>query len=286
MKILPKFTRVMVTGIILLALLWMPGVGTSMVSSNDEQFFNASAPAGQSAVGETHVYLPICIKSLICTGPLYSDDFSNPGSGWPTGDDGNVLMEYAYGEYRILVRPTEFEAGASPSVHAANYSVSVDVRNLSNAWATYGLAFSIDSNWDTFYSFEITYSQYYAIYRYDKTAVIMLTSNYSDALNPGTASNHIRIDRGGDSIKAYANGHLLASVTDGTYVGDRNLGLVVFSSSAAPNIDIRFDNFTVNSPGCGAATAALNASSPSSLQFALPSQFSRDMEDGLINKKY
>ena len=284
MKILPKFTRILVTGIILLALLLMPGVGTSMASSNDEHLFKASAPAGQSAVGETYVYLPICIKSVICTGPLYFDDFSNPSSGWPKGDDGNVLLEYANGEYRILVRPTEFEAGASPGLHATNYSVSVDVRNLSNAWATYGLAFSIDSNWDTFYSFEISYSQFYAIYRYDTTNAIMLTSNYSDALNPGTASNHIRIDREGDSIKAYANGQLLASVTDGTYVGDRNLGLVVFSYSSAPNIDIRFDNFTVNSPGCGAASAALNASSPSILQFAKPSQFSKDIDDGLVNK--
>ena len=46
------------------------------------------------------IFFPIISKPCL---PLYSDNFSNPGSGWPTTDSGNYVYEYKDGEYRILV---------------------------------------------------------------------------------------------------------------------------------------------------------------------------------------
>ena len=57
------------------------------------------------------VYLPFIIRSCL---PQYTDDFSNPASGWPVGDDGDFLLDYDSGEYRILVRPAQGGAGAYP----------------------------------------------------------------------------------------------------------------------------------------------------------------------------
>ena len=92
------------------------------------------------------------------------------------------------------------------------------------------------------------------IYRWDPTDTVPLIEAFSTAIHQGTASNQIKVERIGSTINAYANGQLLASVTDGTYTGSRYIGLVVFSNQ--PNLDIRFDNFTVYSSSCPGPAAA------------------------------
>ena len=74
--------------------------------------------------------------------------------------------------------------------------------------------------------------------------------------------------RHGASINAYANGQLLASVTDGTYTGSLYIGLVVLSYNQR-NVDIRFDNFTVYPTTCPAPAAALSVTNGAS---ELPAQ--------------
>lgn len=46
-----------------------------------------------------YVFLPIVFKSDI----VFSDDFSDPNSGWPTGDYGDCEYAYRDGRYRIKV---------------------------------------------------------------------------------------------------------------------------------------------------------------------------------------
>ena len=79
----------------------------------------------------------------------------------------------------------------------------------------------------------------------------------SSAIHQGSAANQIKVERIGSAINAYANGQLLASVADGTYTGSLYIGLVVFSYNQ-PNVDIRFDNFTVYSSSCPGSAAALS----------------------------
>lgn len=230
--------------------------------------------AGKVAQGTAYAYsiipakiasLPVVFRNL-CTIILYSDDFNNPGSGWPVGDDGNSLLGYENGEYRILVRATQYGAGAYPGFQAVNYSVTVDLRNLNAVYGSYGIAFGIASDWSTFYSLEIYPAGAYGIYRYDPSDIVTLSEAYSDSIFLGSTPNRIKVERNGGSIKAYANGHLLASVTDDTYTGARALGLVAFSYDQ-PNLDIRYDNFTVYPLPC------LKSNAPSSLEedWLLPS---------------
>ena len=92
----------------------------------------------------------------------------------------------------------------------------------------------------------------YAIFRYSSGTSTTLASGSSGSINTGTANNRIKVERSGSSIKAYANGQLLASIWDGTYTGTRRVGLIV-SSYDQPNVDARFDNFTVYPATCGGA---------------------------------
>lgn len=211
------------------------------------------------------VYLPLIIRSCL---PQYTDDFSDPASGWPVGDDGDSLLDYVSGEYHILVRPVQGGAGAYPGFQASDYSVSVDLRNPNGVDGSYGIAFGIADDWSTYYTLEIYPDGWYGIYRYDPNDVITLSEAFSSAIYQGAAGNQIKVERIGASINTYANGQLLASVTDATYTGYRYIGLAV-ASYDQPNVDIRFDNFSVYPSSCPAPNAALSTESGG---FKLPSQ--------------
>lgn len=198
-------------------------------------------------------YLPM--MKIACI-PLYTDDFSNPTSGWPIANTDTALYEYNNGEYRILVRPTDWGVAARPGFQAADYIVGVDLRNPNNVYGSYGLAFGIAADWSSLYTLEIYPHGWYAIYRFDPSQIVTLTTAFSPAINQGTASNHIEIQRNGNLIMAYANGQLLASIADGTYLGSRYVGLAVFSYYQ-PNVDIRFDNFVVKPISCSGSMATV-----------------------------
>jgi hypothetical protein len=169
------------------------------------------------------------------------------------------LFEYNNGEYRILVRSTDWATGAHPGFQASDYYVTVDLRNPSNVFGSYGIGFGIAQGWSALYTLEIYPDGWFGIYRIDPSDFQILFEAYSPAINQGSATNQIKIERNGALINAYANGQLLASVMDGTYTGSHYVGLVVISYDQE-NIDIRFDNFNVDPITCN-GTQSLEDSS-------------------------
>ena len=201
----------------------------------------------------THVFLPVVTRNYCA--PLYTDDFSDPGSGWPISDDGDIQYEYLDGEYRILVRNTNRWAGAAPGFKASDYVVTVDVRNVTGLYGSYGLTFGLSNDWSQFYSLEIDPDGNYGIMRYGSGTWTNLATGTSGSINTGTSTNTLKIEHNGSLIQAYANGQLLTSVSDSTYGGSRRIGLVV-STYSLSNVDARFDDFTVYPVGCGADASA------------------------------
>jgi hypothetical protein len=199
-------------------------------------------------------FLPCIMKP--CT-PFF-DNFSNPSSGWPIDDIGDVLLEYKDGEYRILVRSTDWAYGAYPGFQALDYYVTVDLRNPSNVYGSYGIGFGIAQDWSTLYTLEIYPDGWYGIYRVDPSDFQTLAEDYSSIINQGSAVNQIKIERRGTLINAFANGQLLTSVTDGTYTGLLYIGLVVENYDQG-NIDIRFDNFSVDPITCNGTKSLENS---------------------------
>lgn len=240
-------------------------LGTKTITVTAENTLETITDTHQIEIKPDYIYLPITIKPCF---PMYADDFSNPASGWPVVDNGDVRVEYINGEYRILVRPTQYGALVRPGFQAADYSVSASLRNPNGVDGSYGIIFGIASDWSTFYTLEIYPDGWYGIYRYNPSNVTPLAEAFSPAIYQGTATNQIKVVRNGASINAYANGQLLASVIDSNYMGSRYVGLVAFSYDQ-PNVDIRFDNFTVYSSSCVGINSALSETSGG---FTLPSQ--------------
>jgi hypothetical protein len=99
---------------------------------------------------------------------------------------------------------------------------------------------------DHFYFGLITSDGYYGIIKMNFGEFSVLGAEYltySDLINQGSASNHIRLDCIGDVLTLYANGHQLDLQTDAEYTHG-NVGLII-GTYETPGTDILFDNFTV-----------------------------------------
>ncbi len=180
---------------------------------------------------------------------LYQDDFSNPSSGWPVGDSGDVLVGYDSGEYRILVRTPGWFTVVRPGFQAQDYRASVDLRNVTGAMGSYGIVFGLMADWSGWYSLEIYPDGWYGIYRYDEYGGQVLAEAFSPAIKQGTATNQITVERNGALINAYANGTLLTSVQNTYFHGSLYLGLINYAYNL-PNVDVRFDNYRVVPLSC------------------------------------
>jgi hypothetical protein len=90
----------------------------------------------------------------------------------------------------------------------------------------------------------------------------------SPFIHPDTTSNRIKIERNGSLIKAFANGHLLTSISENSYTGSRHVGLIV-TAYDQPNMDARFDNFSINPVICGSDIAGMSGANAEILGFEM-----------------
>jgi photosystem II stability/assembly factor-like uncharacterized protein len=176
--------------------------------------------------------------------PIYADNFSNPSSGWLVADNDDHRTDYYKEEYRMLVRPANSGVYSYPGFQASDYTVSVDLRNVSGKWGSYGILFGMSKGGYTAYSLEIYPDGWYGLYRWDPESYTILSEAFSPLINQGTATNQIKVVRDGSSIKAFANGQQLVNVEDATYTGTRYLGLIEFSYEE-PKLEVYYDNYLV-----------------------------------------
>lgn len=207
----------------------------------------------------TSIYLPITMRNLC---PDYVDDFSNPGSGWETGEDGTARVEYLNGEYRVLIKQVGMaEALAAPACKRQNYVVEADARWEGKAGASYGLIFGIVGNYEQFYSFEVnTDFQEFGLFRYSDqgwTTIVPIT--FSSAIQVGLARNHLKATRNGSDITLEVNGTSLGSWSDATLQGETGSGVIASAYSDVANADARFDNFIVRDTAPAGSAANLVA---------------------------
>jgi len=180
--------------------------------------------------------------------PLYFDDFSDPNSGWPTVDDEYRSIGYLDGEYRILLKETNWYSGATPGFRCTDCAIEADVRPASAAYGSYGILFGITNTWDL-YSFEITSDQLYALWKNTAGEWVALVGwTDSPYIHAGEATNHLRVVRNGSEIALYANGHHLTTISDSSFLGNLRVGLSA-TAYDEPNVDVRFDNFAVYAIG-------------------------------------
>ena len=189
------------------------------------------------------VLLPCVLKP--CP-PIFSDDFSNPASGWSIEGGSDYWMGYTAGEYFISVNPG-WIAWSMRDFGASDYRVEVDALPAVNLDGALGIIFGATN--DGFYLFEIS-DGWYSLWRIDAQSWYwgtLIDWTYSPALHPGYQTNRMEVEKVGPVITIYANGEMLGYAIDwmyqGTWVGmTSEAGWIYF--------DGRFDNFAIYSGIC------------------------------------
>ncbi len=180
---------------------------------------------------------------------LFADDFSDVDSGWPHRFEETVITDYAQGGYRLWVNNTQADVWGLPELELEDAVIEVDATMIGGPLTNDFGAICRYVDRDNFYFFEITSDGYALIGMYSGGEWMALSSDKyqpSEAIHQGEATNHMRAECVGSSLRLYANNSLVAQVTDATFANG-GVGLIAGTFDEA-GTDILFDNFKVLRP--------------------------------------
>jgi hypothetical protein len=180
---------------------------------------------------------------------LFSDDFSNENSGWDRVSETDYITNYENGIYRINVNVADSDYWANPGKNFKDVRVEVDATKAQGPDDNdFGVLCRYKSV-DAFYFFLISSDGYYGIGKAvdgNRDLIGQTELLFSEEINLGLDTNHIRADCVGSELSLYVNDTLIASASDSDYTsGDVGLMAGTFSTVGT---DIHFDNFMVYDP--------------------------------------
>lgn len=204
------------------------------------------------------VHLPATLNTY-CFAP-FIDDFSNPLSGWPNVDTGNIVYGYINGQYQIFHRLAYRWGGVTAGSYWSNGELAqVRGRIVQNS-GSWGLIFGLNENWTDFYSFEIFPSsqEYYLFHYTSSTGWSIERSGFSTGISTsGFNTMAIHADPS-SGIQLQINNYPYA------YYPEVPGRVGLSGSSLAANTDIRFDNYLFAAENC--PVSALTEIAPDSYE--------------------
>jgi serine/threonine-protein kinase len=187
--------------------------------------------------------------SLPAGAVLFEDDFADPSTGWDRVSDSTGGTDYQDGAYRIWLEKAQQDRWANPGESFTDVRVDVDATKAGGPDNNdFGLICRYRDS-DNFYAFWISSDGYYGIVRYLDGDFQVLGA---DSMQPhnviaqGEATNHLRAECVGPTLRLYVNDELLNEVEDSSHP-DGDVGLMA-GTFDEPGVDIRFDNFVVQAP--------------------------------------
>jgi hypothetical protein len=186
----------------------------------------------------------------------YSDDFSDPGSGWDIYNSDNDSAGYVNATYFVISKTNQYTSFGSAGKFFGDSIIDVDAIPASGPADnnfSYNVSCREQANYDG-YIFEIGADGYYAVGYYTgggQDYVSLLSGDDwqpSSAIQPGNATNHIKVTCAGSQLKLEVNGLVLFEGQDSTFTeGDISLGAGTFADDNFP-AEVHFDNLMVNRP--------------------------------------
>lgn len=176
---------------------------------------------------------------------IYSDDFSNPNTGWLQASSEDGESYYKEGEFHSIVNKWDW-AGWQYNRNAGRFGdfiIEEDIRLVSGPKnSSYGLIFRSQDD-DNFYRFLVSADGGYLIgTRLDSKWTELQRRTPSEYVEKGYSSNHLKVVCKGSQIEVYANGHHLTTITDNSF-SDGYIGGIIDTSE--PNAHVAFDNLKV-----------------------------------------
>ncbi|MFN2216374.1 MAG: hypothetical protein ACK2TS_05465 [Anaerolineales bacterium] len=181
---------------------------------------------------------------------IWSDNFGNISSGWYSLNESDRFSDYYSGGYRMWLDVVQYDIWATAG-QSFTGSVSVEV-DATKIGGTDDNDFGVICNYqdaENFYVGLISSDGYAVIAKYQNQAWSYLSSDSmepTDAINQGSATNHIRLDCISGELTLYVNGIYVTNAYDDSFSsGDIGLQVGNFDSSG---VDIFFDNVEVRIP--------------------------------------
>jgi len=184
-------------------------------------------------------------KSLV----LFSDDFSDPNSGWDVSENSAGQVAYKNGHYSIKTYlSSPYCTYGEINRYFSDFILEVEtwlVSGTDNNWHTVSCRVPDNNN---FYQFSISADGYYVITKiFNGEQISLVTPTQSSYVNQVIgAVNLIHIECISNSLSLSVNGHLLRQVTDNTFSGG-DISLEA-SESAGISTEIAFDNLVITEP--------------------------------------
>ncbi len=179
--------------------------------------------------------------------PVYVHDYDLPDGLWIEQSNSEYRVQYLTGEYQIKIHSPYVMIASRPGLHYQDYAIEVDGRAASYPWGLYGILFGADHSGNGY------------LYRVDGSGRFSLRAREGEEWHwlvewkaspyvyGGITPNRLRVERVGDTIRLFANGYLLSTVTDDRFSGNAELGLTASAQELVP-VDVRFSRFRLYLP--------------------------------------
>jgi serine/threonine protein kinase len=181
---------------------------------------------------------------------LLADDFSNPKSGWPSGQNTQGRYGYQADGYHILVTGRDQVLWASTDQVYDNVSLSADSTPvIQTASGYYGLLCRIQDQ-QNFYYFVIQGDGRYTMGKYKNGEFDSFFPEgwrQSDAIQRRNQTNRVQADCDGNVLRLSVNDVLLGEVTDADF--SSGLSGMVAAALGEQDYEVRFNSFVVTKTG-------------------------------------
>ncbi len=177
---------------------------------------------------------------------LFSDDFSDPNSGWATGEASSGSGFYQDGRFRLRVDKPSAWLWSTAGQDFADSIIVVDVRvEAATGEGDVGVICRYQDG-DNFYAFEVSEDGYYAIWKMENGQESYLVDWTQSPDVP--QEDHFTLGVGcvGNKLFLVVNDTVLARVEDDTFTsGDVGLIAGTFETGG---LEVSFDDFEVSAP--------------------------------------
>lgn len=177
---------------------------------------------------------------------IYTDDFTDPNSGWPEKTTGDNQWWYHNEHYHIQVHTINTQYVITSGYTMTNGSVTTDgliLDQTGTPQSYYGVVCRYQ-DFNNYYFFEVSYDGYYRIGKFENgvfSLIGMTSSKFSTLINTGDY-NEISAQCLQNELSLTVNGTLVKTVYDNTFTsGDTGL---CATAGDVPGIIAAFQYFT------------------------------------------
>ncbi len=177
---------------------------------------------------------------------LFTDDFSDPRSGWATGESDTILKKYSPEGFWLIINSENTKAWSVPGMNFSDVQVEVTARKVTGSDNNAIGLFCRYQDASNHYRFVISSDGYYGISKTVNGIEEILGSNamdYSFDINQGDRENRISAECTGSQLKLSVNDIQLMTVEDESLTyGDAG---IMAENREGVNLAVLFNDFLI-----------------------------------------